>query len=71
MVCGHWVEPYALGDALCGAIIHGECLAEHVAGCVECQETGESADDIPVASRFLEHAGASRGCLSPPTNSSS
>jgi hypothetical protein len=69
MVCGHWVEPYALGDALCGAIVHGECLAEHVAGCVECQETGESADDMPVASRFLEHAGVSvyhvwhDGCL--------
>ena len=69
MVCGHWVEPYALGDALCGVIVHGECLAEHVAGCVECQETGESADDMPVASRFLEHAGVSvyhvwhDGCL--------
>lgn len=69
VVCGHWVEPYALGDALCGAIVHGECLAEHVAGCVECQETGESADDIPVVSRFLEHAGVSvyhvwhDGCL--------
>jgi len=69
VVCSHGVEPYALGDALCGAIVHGECLAEHVAGCVECQEIGESADDIPVASRFLEHAGVSvyhvwhDGCL--------
>ncbi len=57
VVCGHWVEHYALGDALCGAVVHGECLAEHVAGCVECQEIGKSVDDTPVASLFLEHAG--------------
>ena len=40
VVCGHWVEPCALGDALCGAIVHSECLAEHVMECVECQEIG-------------------------------
>jgi len=39
-VCGHWVGPCALGDALCGAIVHGECLAEHVIECIECQEIG-------------------------------
>jgi hypothetical protein len=46
MVCGHRVEPYALGDALCGAVVHGECLVEHVAQCAECQELGKSADSV-------------------------
>jgi len=57
VVCGHWVEPCALGDALCGAIVHGECLAEHVASCEECQAGDESANDTPKPSLFLRHAG--------------
>jgi hypothetical protein len=50
VVCGHWVESFALGDALCGAIVHSECLAEHVKGCVECQEIGESVSDTAASS---------------------
>src|SRR5512136_500311 len=57
VVCGHWVDPCALGDALCGAIVHDECLTEHIAGCVECQEIGESANDTPAPDLFLRHAG--------------
>ncbi len=57
VVCGHWVEPCALGDALCGAIVHGECLVEHVASCVECQAGDESASDTPLPELFLRHAG--------------
>jgi hypothetical protein len=57
VVCGHWVEPCAWGDALCGAIVHGECLAEHVASCEECQAGDESANDTPAPALFLRHAG--------------
>ena len=57
VVCGHWVEPCALGDALCGAIVHGECLAEHVASCEECQAGDEGANGTPAPALFLRHAG--------------
>ena len=57
VVYGHWVEPCALGDALCGAILHGECLAEHVASCEDCQAGDESANDAPAPALFLRHAG--------------
>ncbi len=40
VVCGHWVDPCALGDALCGAIVHSECLTEHVIECIECKDIG-------------------------------
>ncbi len=50
VVCGHWVEPCALGDALCGAIVHSECLAEHVIECIDCQEIGESMGSIATSS---------------------
>ncbi len=57
VVCGHWVEPYALGDALCGAILHGECLAEHVASCEECQASGGDSNETPTPALFLRHSG--------------
>jgi hypothetical protein len=57
VVCGHWVEPCALGDALCGAVVRGECLAEHVASCEECQASDESANVAPAPELFLRHAG--------------